>query len=159
MESDVQGERERTIHERAYFLWEEEGRPNGKHLEHWLRAETEIDQEPVAGVTNNGKFIAASLKRQVYSPRSGRRRSECRFGQFVARPGIADYLSASAARARGPVRHPAATGQSGHLVRSGGGSVVVVIPRPGAVWSSQSPLASGPTEAAEAPRDHASPRR
>ena len=81
MESDVQGERERTIHERAYFLWEEEGRPNGKHLEHWLRAETEIDQEPVAGVTNNGKFIAASLKRQVYSPRSGRRRSSGEGGQ------------------------------------------------------------------------------
>ncbi len=81
MESDMQGERERTIRERAYILWEEEGRPNGKHLEHWLRAETEIDEESVAGVTNNGKFIAASLEKQVPPPRGGRRRSSGEGGQ------------------------------------------------------------------------------
>lgn len=33
---------ERAIHERAYSIWEQEGRPNGKHLDHWLRAEAEI---------------------------------------------------------------------------------------------------------------------
>ncbi len=82
----MQGEREQAIRERAYFLWEDEGRPDGKHLEHWLRAEIEIDEEPVAGVTNNGKFIAASLKRQISPPS---KRSECRFGQFVAQRGTA----------------------------------------------------------------------
>jgi hypothetical protein len=75
MESDMQGEREQATRERAYLLWEEEGRPDGKHLEHWLRAETEIDKQTFAGVTDNGKFVASSLKRQVSPPRGGRRRS------------------------------------------------------------------------------------
>jgi hypothetical protein len=32
------GEREQAIRERAYAIWEEEGRQNGKALDHWLRA-------------------------------------------------------------------------------------------------------------------------
>ncbi len=42
-------QKEQAIRERAYAIWEEEGRPDGKDLEHWLRAEAEInsaDQEP-----------------------------------------------------------------------------------------------------------------
>jgi Protein of unknown function (DUF2934) len=35
--------REQVIRERAYAIWEEEGRPRGRDLDHWLRAETEID--------------------------------------------------------------------------------------------------------------------
>jgi hypothetical protein len=34
--------REQAIRERAYAIWEEEGRPDGKDLDHWLRAEAEI---------------------------------------------------------------------------------------------------------------------
>lgn len=34
--------REDAIRERAYSIWEHEGRPRGKHLEQWLRAESEI---------------------------------------------------------------------------------------------------------------------
>ncbi|MEX0696950.1 MAG: DUF2934 domain-containing protein [Dongiaceae bacterium] len=30
------------IRERAYSLWEREGRPHGRQMEHWLRAESEI---------------------------------------------------------------------------------------------------------------------
>ena len=30
------------IRERAYSLWEREGRPHGRQLEYWLRAESEI---------------------------------------------------------------------------------------------------------------------
>lgn len=37
----AQPERERAISERAYAIWDEEGQPGGKHLEHWLRAEQE----------------------------------------------------------------------------------------------------------------------
>ena len=36
-------DRDRAIRERAYAIWEEEGRPEGHHLRHWLRAEAEID--------------------------------------------------------------------------------------------------------------------
>jgi Protein of unknown function (DUF2934) len=35
--------REQAIRERAYAMWEEEGRPDGKELDHWYRAEAEID--------------------------------------------------------------------------------------------------------------------
>ena len=34
---------ENRIREWAYSLWEREGKPQGKHLEHWLRAKSEIE--------------------------------------------------------------------------------------------------------------------
>ena len=37
--------REHRILERAYAIWEEEDRPEGKDREHWLRAEAEIAAE------------------------------------------------------------------------------------------------------------------
>jgi len=36
--------KEQIIRERAYAIWEEEGRPEDRHLDHWLRAEAEIDR-------------------------------------------------------------------------------------------------------------------
>jgi hypothetical protein len=54
-ESEVESEREQAIRERAYALWEGDGRPKGKDLEFWVRAETEIAGEPHAGVTDAGK--------------------------------------------------------------------------------------------------------
>lgn len=38
MNRDMQSE----IAQRAYFIWEEEGRPNGRALEHWIKAEEEV---------------------------------------------------------------------------------------------------------------------
>lgn len=38
----LSGQRNRMIQERAYQIWEEEGRPEGREQEHWLRAEAEI---------------------------------------------------------------------------------------------------------------------
>jgi hypothetical protein len=41
---------ERVIRERAYFLWESEGRPEGRALDHWRRAAAEmpfVDEEKV----------------------------------------------------------------------------------------------------------------
>ena len=31
---------EQRVRERAYHLWESEGRPSGRHAEHWLRQRT-----------------------------------------------------------------------------------------------------------------------
>jgi hypothetical protein len=31
-----------AIRERAYQIWEDEGRPHGKDFDHWLRAEREL---------------------------------------------------------------------------------------------------------------------
>jgi hypothetical protein len=33
------------IAERAYHIWEMEGRPDGKDIDHWLRAERELASE------------------------------------------------------------------------------------------------------------------
>ena len=33
------------IHRRAHEIWEQEGRPHGKHDEHWQRATEEIEAE------------------------------------------------------------------------------------------------------------------
>ncbi|MDP2344219.1 MAG: DUF2934 domain-containing protein [Deltaproteobacteria bacterium] len=32
------------VRERAYYLWLEEGRPEGRAFEHWQRAEQQLDQ-------------------------------------------------------------------------------------------------------------------
>ncbi|MGE0213314.1 MAG: DUF2934 domain-containing protein [Parvibaculaceae bacterium] len=39
------GERERKIREKAYRLWEEAGRPEGRALEHWAEANRKFDEE------------------------------------------------------------------------------------------------------------------
>lgn len=36
---------ERRIRERAYDIWLREGRPHGRHAEHWETAKAEIDAE------------------------------------------------------------------------------------------------------------------
>ena len=56
----MDGEREQAIRERVYALWEGDGRPKGKDLEFWVRAETEIAGDPYAGVTDNGKIVRRS---------------------------------------------------------------------------------------------------
>ena len=33
------------IRERSYQIWEQEGRPHGRHLDHWLQAEHELVAE------------------------------------------------------------------------------------------------------------------
>jgi hypothetical protein len=38
-------DRRAKIRARAYAIWEEEGRPDGKHLEHWVRAKQLIAAE------------------------------------------------------------------------------------------------------------------
>ena len=39
-------ERDTAIHERAYAIWEQEGRPANLNLAHWFQAEAEIVGTP-----------------------------------------------------------------------------------------------------------------
>jgi len=41
----MQSDRHERISERAYQIWVAEGRPHGRHDEHWQRAEREIAEE------------------------------------------------------------------------------------------------------------------
>lgn len=36
---------QQTIQERSYLIWEREGRPFGRHAEHWAQAEAELIAE------------------------------------------------------------------------------------------------------------------
>jgi hypothetical protein len=38
-------DKEQKIRERAYRIWQDEGRPKGKDAEHWERARQEIQEE------------------------------------------------------------------------------------------------------------------
>ncbi|MBI2965627.1 MAG: DUF2934 domain-containing protein [Chloroflexi bacterium] len=46
--------REEQIRLIAYQIWEEEGRPHGKHMEHWSQAERRWNQDSGAGTTMTG---------------------------------------------------------------------------------------------------------
>lgn len=52
------GEGEQAIRARAYVIWEREGRPDGKDVDHWLRAEAEITS--VGGV-DRGALMAPTI--------------------------------------------------------------------------------------------------
>jgi hypothetical protein len=45
MDEDLQ----HSIRERAFALWEADGRPEGREMEYWLRAEQEFAGQPAAG--------------------------------------------------------------------------------------------------------------
>lgn len=38
-------EHEERVRQRAYELWEQDGRPHGRHVEYWQRARAEIEGE------------------------------------------------------------------------------------------------------------------
>ena len=57
----MQSDRRATIRERAYQIWLEEGRVDGRHEEHWQRAERELTER------ENERAVAPAAK-----PRSRR---------------------------------------------------------------------------------------
>jgi hypothetical protein len=42
--------RETRIRERAYSLWQDDGSPDGRHEEHWARAEREVGSDGTPGL-------------------------------------------------------------------------------------------------------------
>ncbi|UAK23305.1 DUF2934 domain-containing protein [Sphingomonas nostoxanthinifaciens] len=45
--TDKHEERHRKVSERAYAIWEEEGRPGGRHDQHWHDAARDVDASTV----------------------------------------------------------------------------------------------------------------
>ena len=78
-----QFDREQAIRERAYAIWEEEGRPGGQHLNHWFRAEAEINSaaEQAEGLTSNNtsrQRASVGLAGAAKLPIGGECREICR---------------------------------------------------------------------------------
>jgi DUF2934 family protein len=48
-------DRDGRIRQRAYEIWEREGRPHGRDREHWRQAEAELAAELPAGVPRTGR--------------------------------------------------------------------------------------------------------
>jgi len=61
----VTSDREQAIRWRAYAIWQQEGCPPDRSVDHWLRAEAEIAAEAPAGVLDNGKPVTASGTRRA----------------------------------------------------------------------------------------------
>jgi hypothetical protein len=51
------------IAERAYFIWEQTGRLDGRALEHWLQAEAELAMREAQVPSGNEARPAGKLKR------------------------------------------------------------------------------------------------
>jgi len=45
----------RLIRERAYRIWVDEGRPEGRALHHWAQAKRELEEE--AAITDSGQEL------------------------------------------------------------------------------------------------------
>ncbi len=59
----MQSDRQERISERAYQIWVAEGRVDGKHDEHWHRAESEIAEEEIrlaAALSDRAAGVAAA---------------------------------------------------------------------------------------------------
>jgi hypothetical protein len=54
-----------AIRERAYFIWEHEGRPSGRDIANWLEAEAEIkrDYNDVGGFVRSWADVVAAGRR------------------------------------------------------------------------------------------------
>jgi hypothetical protein len=69
---------EEAIRERAYRIWEREGRPQGRDQTHWLRAKDELESETS---TDHREGAAtpptAKRRRTATAKRAARQRSAC----------------------------------------------------------------------------------
>ena len=61
---------ENQIAERSHQIWEREGRPEGKHLQHWYQALAEFEEESAPQeAPSKARRPAAAASRKPASPR------------------------------------------------------------------------------------------
>ena len=64
---------EREIRTRSYLLWETAGRPQGRDLDFWLRAEAELEAEARSVETEYGRTVLFVMPRLPISSPPRRR--------------------------------------------------------------------------------------
>ena len=64
----MEPEIEERIRARAYAIWEKEGKPDGKHVEHWLRAKRLVAAEELRAAA--GALVTFS-EAAPHSPNEG----------------------------------------------------------------------------------------
>jgi Protein of unknown function (DUF2934) len=60
---------EQIIKELAYVIWEEEGRPEGKDLEHYFRAKQILEDQQPSSLIESTASSMSNLSRQSRTPR------------------------------------------------------------------------------------------
>lgn len=67
---------ENDIARHAYHLWEQDGRPHGRSLQHWLQAERDLDAskrvEPVRGPEPGDSLLVAPAPAAPRDPGNAR---------------------------------------------------------------------------------------
>jgi hypothetical protein len=58
-------QREQAIRERAYALWEQDGRPDGRSVAHWSQAEMEIAVEQALAAQDKVKAVKARRRKSA----------------------------------------------------------------------------------------------
>jgi len=62
---------ENRIRLRAYAIWEREGRPHGRHIEHWFLAQRELERETAQSPVTGGIFGGESpAEQEQHAPSS-----------------------------------------------------------------------------------------
>jgi hypothetical protein len=70
-------DRQERIRRRAHQIWDESGRPEGRDLDHWRQATTDVDAEDAAANgSGDAPMTAATWKPRVEKPSTGGMRDE-----------------------------------------------------------------------------------
>jgi hypothetical protein len=59
---------EQQIKELAYTIWEEEGRPEGKDLEHYFRARQILEERQASSIIESAPSLISKLPRRPQTP-------------------------------------------------------------------------------------------
>jgi hypothetical protein len=108
----MRSDRNRRVEQRAHEIWEAEGRPHGKHDEHWHRAEREIAPEGRGGTARKaaGTAKSASGKASPAKAPAKTNASAKKAGGATSRTAKpAASAGASSASARGRRKQPSAS--------------------------------------------------
>ena len=74
------------IEQRAYEIWEREGRPHGKALEHWDQAVAEIAREEEEAQAKAAKTVKKAPKAKKPAPKSATAAKPAAKGKTAAKP-------------------------------------------------------------------------
>ena len=94
-------EEEQRIRDRAYSIWEQEGRPHGRDLDHRLRAEAEIAAERARGgggtahqpdVCGDDRERLTKAAEALFTPKQSTKRGTATAGKSVHKPRVLPSL-------------------------------------------------------------------
>ena len=90
----MRSDRQKRIEQRAHDIWVAEGRPHGKHDEHWHRAVREIAAEGAGG--RAGNRAAGARAKSASASKAGASKARAKTGATAKKSGGAAKPAAAA---------------------------------------------------------------